>query len=131
MSTNQSEHYQLHLWEPEDNFLRSEFNENFTKLDGAAKVTFGSYTGDGESSRLIPLGFTPAAVYLCRNDGTDTTEYGFCGGLAMPGLPAFYTASCPQLAVEKGGFRVKNASAGSRQIMGNVLNTVYYYMAFA
>ena len=35
MSTNKSEHLKLHLWEPEDNFLRTEFNENFSALDGA------------------------------------------------------------------------------------------------
>ena len=35
MSTNKSEHLNLHLWEPEDDFLRTEFNENFAALDGA------------------------------------------------------------------------------------------------
>lgn len=35
MSTNKSEHLKLHLWEPEDDFLRTEFNENFSALDGA------------------------------------------------------------------------------------------------
>ena len=34
MSTNKSEHLQLHLWEPGDSVLRTEFNENWEKLDG-------------------------------------------------------------------------------------------------
>ena len=38
MSTNKSEHLGLHLWEPEDDFLRTEFNENFTAIDGAVKA---------------------------------------------------------------------------------------------
>lgn len=33
MSTNQTPHYALHQWEPEDSFLREEFNENFETLD--------------------------------------------------------------------------------------------------
>ncbi|MCI8539257.1 MAG: hypothetical protein HFF18_11460 [Oscillospiraceae bacterium] len=42
MSTNKSQNLKLHLWEPEDNFLRTEFNENFaaidTAIDAAAKA---------------------------------------------------------------------------------------------
>ena len=37
MSTNKSEHLKLHLWEPEDDFLRTEFNENFEAIDGAVQ----------------------------------------------------------------------------------------------
>lgn len=37
MSTNKSENLGLHLWEAEDDFLRTEFNENFTAIDGAMK----------------------------------------------------------------------------------------------
>ena len=36
MSTNKSEHLQLHLWEPGDSVLRTEFNENWEKLDASA-----------------------------------------------------------------------------------------------
>ena len=35
MSSNKTTNYQLHLWEPEDNFLRTEFNENSEKVDAA------------------------------------------------------------------------------------------------
>ncbi len=38
MSTNKSEHLNLHLWEPEDDFLRTEFNENFEKIDAGVKA---------------------------------------------------------------------------------------------
>ena len=33
MGTNKTEHYGLHQWVPEDDFLRTDFNENFEKLD--------------------------------------------------------------------------------------------------
>ena len=36
MATNSSEHLGLHLWEPTDQVLRTEFNENWQKLDAAA-----------------------------------------------------------------------------------------------
>lgn len=35
MSSGKTEYYQLHLWEPEDNFVRVEFNENHQKVDAA------------------------------------------------------------------------------------------------
>lgn len=38
MSTNKSQNLKLHLWVPEDDFLRTEFNENFTALDSAVKA---------------------------------------------------------------------------------------------
>ena len=37
MSTNKSTNLNLHLWEPEDDFLRTEFNENFEAIDGAVQ----------------------------------------------------------------------------------------------
>ena len=36
MSTKKTQNYQLHQWEATDDFLRTEFNENFGKLDEAA-----------------------------------------------------------------------------------------------
>lgn len=38
MSANKSQNLKLHLWEPEDNFLRAEFNENFAAIDTAVKA---------------------------------------------------------------------------------------------
>lgn len=37
MSTNKTQNYNLHSWVPEDDFLRSEFNDNFTGIDAALK----------------------------------------------------------------------------------------------
>lgn len=34
-----TQHYQLHQWEPSDNFLRTDFNDDFKKIDTAIKTT--------------------------------------------------------------------------------------------
>ena len=36
MSSKQTEHLALHAWEPEDMFMREEFNANFAAIDGEA-----------------------------------------------------------------------------------------------
>ena len=33
MSTHKTPNYKLHKWESQDDFLRTEFNENFAKID--------------------------------------------------------------------------------------------------
>ena len=30
---NYTEHYQLHQWEPSDSFLRTDFNQDFARID--------------------------------------------------------------------------------------------------
>ena len=69
MSSHLTEHYQLHTWEPGDDFLRTEFNENFEALDGAARIICGVYTGDETSERFIDLGFTPRVMLVQSNPG--------------------------------------------------------------
>ena len=73
MATNTSEHLGLHLWEPTDQVLRTEFNQNWTKIDTAVNAAqetaeaaqsaaeqrpyvIGSYTGNG-GTQSITLGF--------------------------------------------------------------------------
>ena len=75
MASNQTTNYGLHVWEPEDDFLRSEFNENNETIDTAIaeavasglKINYGSYTGDGTSSRTILFPFAPILVILVGN----------------------------------------------------------------
>ena len=51
---NYTQHYQLHQWVPEDDFLRTDFNEDFKKIDTAIKTTEEGLRGElnGEASRL-------------------------------------------------------------------------------
>ena len=46
MATNSSEHLGLHLWQPTDQVLRTEFNQNWSKIDEAvAEVQSGLTDG--------------------------------------------------------------------------------------
>lgn len=123
MSSHKTENYRLHIWEPEDNFLREEFNGNFEALDSAARVVCGVYTGDGEVSQFIPLGFTPSAVLVMAENGTTRYTNGYWGGLAVMDRPA--NNGNPIVALEADGFRVYYRSATYCNGEGHV----FHYLA--
>jgi len=59
-----------------------------TKIGAATKdhthYVTGIYTGDGSVKRLIPLEFTPSAVFLCNGRGMTGDDIdGVCGGLCV------------------------------------------------
>ena len=108
------EHDQLHTWEPGDDFLRTEFNEDFEALDGAARIICGVYTGDETSERFIDLGFTPRVILVQSNPGVFSNVY----GVALEGLPALatstqYTGSKPDVTVVEGALWSIMQPAGS------------------
>lgn len=96
-----TEHYQLHQWVPEDDFLRTDFNTDFAKIDAAlgekagveelaevqalagskCRVVIGSYTGNGDSARVITLGFRPKVVAV-----DDTSSYSSGCELGLDGI---------------------------------------------
>lgn len=51
---NYTQNYQLHQWEPTDNFLRTDFNEDHQKIDSAIKATEENLRGElsGQVGRL-------------------------------------------------------------------------------
>ena len=69
MSTNTSQNLGLHLWEPNDQVLRTEFNQNWQKIDTAVAgargkaYVIGSYTGNG-GTQSIDLGFKPRFLHI-------------------------------------------------------------------
>ena len=81
--------YQLHQWEPQDPFLRTNFNEDLQKIDTALgalsieRIAFGSYIGDNTDSRTIQLPFAPKIAIIMGHISTYgavdilTQEYGF------------------------------------------------------
>ena len=78
---NYTEHYQLHQWEPEDPFLRTDFNEDLKKIDTALEQqkfspVLGSYTGDGVKDRTIELGFRPRILVISGYWGAPDYCYG-------------------------------------------------------
>ena len=103
--------YQLHQWAPEDNFLRTDFNEDFAKIDTGiaaamaeaavkSRAVSGSYSGNG-STRSVNLGFQPQAVLglwgkpLNPEAGSLTlTETGFTAGqnCCSSGVTYYYLA---------------------------------------
>ena len=129
MSTNKTQNYGLHAWEPQDDFLRQEFNENFAKLDAqAVRMCFGSYTGDcsstGTTPQRIELGVRPKVVFSVREKG-----YGNRSPLYQYG--GFAGVECSMLdtiQLDESGFTVSNSD--SNNLIMNAINTVYYYAAF-
>ena len=88
----------LHLWEPTDQVLRTEFNQNWTKIDTAVNAAqetaeaaqsaaeqrpyvIGSYTGNG-GTQSITLGFQPSFVIITAQpaNSRDTAFIAISGG---------------------------------------------------
>lgn len=133
VSQNQTERYGLHLWEPGDDFLREEFNENFEALDRSTRVITGVYIGDGAACRSITLGFTPSAVLLMTADGQSyTSSNGFrYGGLALAEAPlvdSMYGDRYPVLSIEEDGFYAYENLAEKIHVYQK--NARYFYLAF-
>ena len=73
MASNYTTNYELPLWEPQDSFLRTEFNEAHQKIDAAVKEIsekfyVGIYACDGTYGADHPITLTfpfqPRALYL-------------------------------------------------------------------
>ena len=128
MSTNKTDHFELHSWVPEDNFQLSEINENFDKLDASARMILGIYTGNQLSYYKTPQhisvdlgGRIPKAVFLmgCR------------GGFATSNIRwLFNIAGIDKnvLTFTKDGFDVLNDEDNG--VYANSLDLLYYYMVF-
>ena len=138
MSSNKTTNYNLHSWLPEDDFLRTEMNENFAAIDAAIKsgadalnalVVTGSYVGNNRANRKLELGFTPRAVLVFNHDGSTRNYYGNDGGLALTDQPVEYSAGAPVVTITEGGFLVYYGRAGNSTITSNEENTTYHFLA--
>lgn len=86
----------------------------------------GSYTGNGMTTRTIELGFTPSAVFVCKNDGILNDGTTIYGGLAVTGSPVVSSDSINAVAIAENGFTVaRNAGVNT-----NMSVTTYNYVAF-
>lgn len=122
MAANRTQRYGLHLWEPGDNFLREEFNENFEALDAVPEAVTGTYTGDGAGRQFIALGFTPKAVLA----GVRGSLGAGGGGLTLPGHPCYEVShGVKVLEAAEGGFYAFKDSWGSANDSGSA----YHYLA--
>ena len=119
--------YQLHQWEASDDFLRTDFNTDFQKIDAAlgakaeaeetqaelekkAEVVKGTYTGNG-GTLAVNLGFRPKAVVVSRNYYTAT---------AVPGMASI------GISITATGFQVQQVSSN---IPFNTAGNTYNYLA--
>ena len=132
--------YQLHQWVPEDNFLRTDFNQDFARIDAgirAAKaqaeelesskceITCGTYVGDGAASRTITLGFQPKAVHLeIRSALRGGSSYNMYGGLAVQGGGVAHNNTA--LSITATGFQVFYQG----EALANISGESYRYIAF-
>ena len=120
--------YGLHQWEPSDNFLRTDFNEDLKKIDEAIKgvetdtgqklmqkvgLTTGVYTGNG-GTQTITLGFQAKAVIV-----SVSSSYCHIAAQTMPNEKLWLTGN---------GFSVEYYSGHAYNT--NEKNTKYLYLAF-
>ena len=114
---NYTAHYRLHQWEPEDSFLRTDFNEDFAKIDGAiaacSHTVKGAYTGNG-SYLTVELGFRPAAVLVSLGYQSYNQPR-----LSIDGDTAY-------MVMTDSGFRVQD----DRNANLNEVGREYLYLAF-
>lgn len=143
-----TEHYQLHQWEPQDPFLRTDFNEDLSKVDkalfqlasekyGADKKVFtcGSYIGDGSTGlQEVTLAFQPSLLYLFNCDSqNDHYTYKFALGIGEIQCAFNNLGSCwvrdGIFYMTPSGFQIN----GDAFTQGNGFNTAgvtYHYIAF-
>ena len=158
MATNYTTNYGLCQWEPEDNFLREEFNQDNAKIDEAlaakadsadmnsqvaalearistlesrVDVESGTYTGDGAASKYISLSFQPRAVLVEHRNGVrhDSGLMAAEGGLAVTGSDLKSTTSSWDI----NALRISGSGFYVSGELGSNLNTasqVYHYLAF-
>ena len=121
-----TEHYGLHQWEASDDFLRTDFNTDFQKIDAALgekpDIVFGSYAGDGNYPRAFNLGFQPRAVLLFSNAGHTNAGSSIFGGLFAPGKPLGYPTSPVAQVSETGWTAIANTT--------NRSGDGYFYLVF-
>ena len=95
------------------------------------QIYYGTYTGNGASSRDISLGFTPKAVLTVRDGCMFSDTYG-TAALALNGTPAYIangSGTFTALTILSNGFRVYYTS-GQTDIQTNRSGTRYIYLAF-
>ena len=124
-----TEHYGLHQWLPEDNFLRTDFNTDLEKIDTVLgqkiEVITGSYAGNN-TARDIALGFQPKAVLLFTNTGYTNYSGTTFGGLFTP-EKQLMNSSRVAAEITATGFRLYGAMVGDNAV--NRAGDTYVYLA--
>ena len=99
------------------------------------KIAVGTYTGDGSAARVIPLSFTPKAVFVITQQSRlfirESAFYYTYGGLAVTGSPVWDCRDQPTVSVVSGGFQVEYRSLddGRDNTLSNAEDVIYNYLA--
>ncbi|WP_186566638.1 hypothetical protein [Lawsonibacter celer] len=133
-----TDNYQLHQWEPGDDFLRTDFNEDLAKIDAelqktaqsVPRVAVGTYVGDGTygsaGASNLTFDFKPTLVLLfCPGDSSRQA-------VCLPGTNGnakAFGANNSQVYVTWSGNTVSWYSPDSKQAQFNDTSTTYYYLA--
>lgn len=90
MSTNKTQNYQLHGWAAEDEFLRTELNANFTKLDTALKAEADARTAETAAltEAVSKLGNCRIETFTFVGTGTQGKDITFY--LDFPARPVLF-----------------------------------------
>ena len=93
-----TQHYQLHQWEPSDDFLRTDFNDDFKKIDTAIHDTEDELRTDfnGEVSRL-DTALSKAQQTLQNNLNTQVTRLDTALSTAQQTLRSEFNSSIQQV----------------------------------
>ena len=100
--------------------LQNQIIAHTTQLAAKCEVVFGSYSGNGQASQFISLGFSPKAIIVAQSDGTMINGNRIQGGFVLPGASG-------GVVIEGLGFR---ALYSDDRYWTNVYNRQYYYIAF-
>ncbi len=133
MASNYTTNYELPLWEPQDSFLRTEFNDANQKIDtaltaaNAERIHVGSYTGDGTTgTRTIPLPFTPKVVMVSGQKPLSNITYSIFTVAFGEYCHQFYgdgNSTSGNVSIVENGFQVQGS-------YHNDSGTVQRYIAF-
>lgn len=136
----QTEKYKLNLIETSDTFSPNPLNENAQKLEAALDIkanaadhaaleqrvqalelhhfAAGTYTGDGNASQFIALGFTPEVVMI-----HPVYLYEKIGAMCVKDYPH------DGMVIVPGGFEVSRTYGGPKTLAANNGGTQYRYVA--
>ncbi|WIV11369.1 hypothetical protein [Proteiniborus sp. MB09-C3] len=114
------------------------FNASKDVIDSGKKITdfagsnvgyvSGYYTGDGQTERIINLGFTPVAVLVVECEDPFYTRS--AGGFAVTGSPSNYSGTKLVLEIVANGFKVFQESGSGYRPQSNAANKRYNYIAY-
>lgn len=124
-----TEHYGLHQWEPTDDFLRTDFNTDFGKIDAA----LGEKADQAEMQSELAMKAKAVAGIYTGKGGTMEFSLGYRPKLVVIPVDSLFTASAvgssstSMLTLTDDGFRVMDDGTYDKSV--NKKGTRYFYVA--